>query len=95
MRLFVSFPQELSIDIILELFPIKITDRQISFTVHDDTVFIHLLYLLQVNDITTVDTHKGRYRQTLLHLFHRKQNDERLWLTFDMDFQILTHTLYI
>ena len=63
------FTKKFSVEILLESVFIHIANGQIGVLVHDDTVLVDLLNLLEVNDIRTVDAHEIG-GQMLLHLLH-------------------------
>lgn len=86
------FPQELRVQIFIEGFLVIIADRQVGVGIHDDAVFVHLLYLLQVDDVRAVYTHEIGW-EILLHLFHRQQCDDGLLLALKVYLQILAHAL--
>ena len=53
-----SFPQESGIQISLENLFIHIPYGEVGLGVHDDTIFVHLLNLVEVDDVGAVNAHE-------------------------------------
>jgi hypothetical protein len=52
------FPEESGVEILLEGVPVHVADGEIGVSIHDDTVFVDLLDLREIDDIRTVNPHE-------------------------------------
>ena len=86
------FPEEFGVEILLEGIPVHVSDGEIGFSIHDDTVLVDLLDLREIDDIRTVNPHEI-VGQPFFHLLHGEQGDDGLGLVLKIYLQVFTHSL--
>ena len=54
-----SFPDKFRLEVGVEGIAVHVADGQVGVGIHDYAVFVHLLYLLQIDDVRAVNAHEG------------------------------------